>query len=265
MWDMRMEKDNASSLDRVLDILLLFAGHGQVVKRTEIERRFGLSRSSAYRYLHTLRRRGLITGMARSGEYVLSPGFARLVALTEENGRDMCALVRPILRELAGMTGETALVTHRVGERVLCVGCQEGPRVVRVGLAPALETPLYVGSSAKVHLAHMPDYDIRRVLDHCATLSPEQWSGNVERLEQELVEIRERGYATSVGELEEGVFSTSVPVFCHDGSLLAAVTVAAVGDRAENPEDGLLDHLRIAAARIAREWPRSQHQARQAG
>ena len=137
--------------------------------------------------------------------------------------------------------------------------------MVRVGLAPALDTPLYVGSSAKVHLAHMPEYDIQRVLEHCATLSPEQWSGDAGRLEQELRDIRERGYATSAGELETGVFSTSVPVFCHDGSLLAAVTVAAVGDRAENPEHGLLDHLRIAAARITREWPRSQHGVRQAG
>lgn len=252
-----MSKDIASALDRVLDILLLFAGHGQVVTRTEIEQRFGLSRSSVYRYLYTLRRRGLIVGLARSGEYVLSPGFARLVTLTEEHGRDMGAIVRPILRELAGMTGETALVNHRVGDRVLCVAFQEGPRAVRVGAAPALDTPLYVGSSAKVHLAYLADYDIRRVLDHCATLAPEQWSGDVARLERELGEIRERGYATSMGELESGVFSTSVPVFCRDGSLLATVSVAAVSERAQHPEGGLLDHLRIASARISREWPRS--------
>lgn len=252
-----MSKDNASSLDRILDILLMFAGHGQVVTRQEIERRFGLSRSSAYRYLHTLRRRGLISSMARSGEYVLSPGFTRLVAMTEESGRNMAVLAAPILRELTAMTGESALVTHRVGERVLCVGFQEGPRTAHVGLGPAADTPLYLGSSAKVHLAHMPEYDIRRILDQCATLTPEEWDGNVGVLEWELQDIRERGYATSNGELESGVFSTSVPVFCHDGTLLAAVTVAAVGDRAQDPEDGWLDHLRIAAARIAREWPRA--------
>ncbi len=103
----------------------------------------------------------------------------------------------------------------------------------------------------------MPEYDIRRILDQCATLTPEEWDGNVGVLEWELQDIRERGYATSNGELESGVFSTSVPVFCHDGTLLAAVTVAAVGDRAQDPEDGWLDHLRIAAARIAREWPRA--------
>lgn len=252
-----MSKDTASSLDRILDILLMFAGHGQVVTRQEIEQRFGLSRSSAYRYLHTLRRRGLITSMARSGEFVLSPGFGRLVAMTQESGRDMSTLATPILRELAAMTGESALLTHRVGDRVLCVAFQEGPRTVRVGLGPAANTPLYLGSSAKVHLAHMPDYDIRRVLDHCAQLGPDQWGGNAGVLEWELQDIRERGYAISNGELEGGVFSTSVPVFCHDGSLLAAVTVASVGDRAQDLEDGWLDHLRIAAARIAREWPRA--------
>lgn len=249
--------DNASSLDRILDIMLMFAGHGRVVTRREIERRFGLSRSSAYRYLHSLRRRGLITAMARSGEFVLSPGFVRLVALTEEYGRDMSEIAAPILRELAGITGESALLTHRVGDRVLCVRFQDGPRVIRVGLGPAADTPLYLGSSAKVHLAHMPDADIQLVLEHCRTLPEGELPRSVDELAEELVEIRKQGYALSVGELEGGVKSVSVPVFAHDNNILAAVTVASVGDRAQNPHDGLLDHLRIASARIAREWARA--------
>ncbi len=61
--------------------------------------------------------------------------------MTEESGRNMAVLAAPILRELTAMTGESALVTHRVGERVLCVGFQEGPRTVHVGLGPAADTP----------------------------------------------------------------------------------------------------------------------------
>lgn len=259
-----MSKEVTSSLDRVLEMLLMFAGHGEVVTRMGIEQRFGLSRSTAYRYLHTLRRRGLIVAMARSGEYVLSPGFARLVALTKDGGGDMAAIVRPILRELVGMTGQTALVSHRVGERVLCVGFQEGPRLIRVGLESALDTPLYVGSSGKVHLAHMEHHDIQRILDHCATLTSAQWSGDAALLRQELAEIRERGYATSIGELESDAACISVPVFCHDGTLLAAVTAAVVGEDAKDLEKDLLDHLRIAAARIAREWLRSGSTIKQA-
>lgn len=250
--------DNISSLDRILDIMLMFAGHGRVVTRREIERRFGLSRSSAYRYLHSLRRRGLITAMARSGEFVLSPGFVRLAALTEEYGRDMSEIAAPILRELAGITGESAMVTHRAGDRVLCVRFQDGPRAVRVGLGPAANTPLYKGASAKVHLAYMSKADIRDVLDHCRTLSAEEFPRQVDDLESELLEIRERGYATSAGELEASVDSVAVPIIGSDNNILGVVAVASVGERAQSPEDGLLDHLRIAAARINREWDRAK-------
>lgn len=250
--------DNTSSLDRILDIMLMFAGHGRVVTRREIERRFGLSRSSAYRYLHSLRRRGLITAMARSGEFVLSPGFVRLVALTEEYGRDMSEIAAPILRELAGITGESAMITHRAGDRVLCVRFQDGPRAVRVGLGPAANTPLYRGASAKVHLAHMNDADIRDVLEYCRTLPEDEFPRPVEDLEHELGEIRERGYATSAGELEASVASVAVPIIGSDNNLLGVVAVASVGERARHPEEGLLDHLRIAAVRIVREWDRAK-------
>lgn len=252
-----MTNDSLSSLERILDILLMLASQGEAVTRREIERRFGLSRSSAYRYLQSLRRMGLITAKARSGEYVISPGLVRLVALTEELGRDMSEIAAPALRDLAGITGESAMITHRAGDRVLCVRFQEGPRAVRVGLGPAANTALYAGASAKVHLAHLAKPDIQRVLQHCRTLPEAQFPHHVDEFEQQLAEIRERGYATSFGELEHTVTSVAVPLFCPDGTVLAAVSVASLKERAGQPEE-MLDHLRIAAARITREWSRAR-------
>lgn len=250
-----MTNDKLSSLDKVLDILLMFAGHGDVVTRQEIEKRFGLSRSSTYRYLQSLRRKGLITAMSRSGEYVLNPGVVRLVGLNEERGRNMSEIAAPALHDLAAITGESAMITHRAGDRVLCVRFQEGGRAVRVGLGPAANTALYEGASAKVHLAHLPRKDIERILAHCRDLPKDKFPHEMDEFEQELKDIRERGFATSYGELEEAVVSVAMPMFCADGGVLAVVSVAALAERAR-PAKEMLDHLRIAIARITREWCR---------
>ncbi len=208
-----------------------------------------MSRSSTYRYLTALRSRGLIEEVGANGDYRLCSTFIYLVGSCEES-TNLAAVAQPIVNDLAMSLGETALFTVRVGDRAICVTHRESPQAVRVSVEPVLNTPLHLGSSAKVHLAHLGDRDQQRVIDALLREpSTPETQKRIAELPALLKEIRKRGWASSNGEIESGVHSTSLPVLSETGTLIGVLTVAAPIFRAPNIDE-LLSSLRAAAARI---------------
>ena len=88
----------------------------------------GLPASTVYRYLRSLRDLGLVEetdGWYRPGDRLAHPD--RAVA-----NATLASIAKPILRELAAETGETALVTVRAGMAALCVEQAESPKHMRM-------------------------------------------------------------------------------------------------------------------------------------
>lgn len=67
-----------TSIDRVLDILLMFGASSEPLSMPMLARAFGTSRSSTYRYLQILRSRGLVEEAATAGHYRLGPAATAL-------------------------------------------------------------------------------------------------------------------------------------------------------------------------------------------
>ena len=242
-------KSGYSSIERVLDILLLFAGPSVVHSAQSIGDAMGVSRSSTYRYLNILRSKGLIEEIDASGEYRLGSGFVRMVAASIDTLTPTAA-AEPVVAELAKAVGETTLFTVRVGHRVQCATYTESPKAVRVSIDPVRETPIHIGSSARVHLAYLADREQGKILDALAkAASSAAERKKVGALPAELKAIREAGVARSSGEIESGVNSMSVPVFHPSGAVAGVLTIAAPHFRMQSL-DGLMPQLAAAAARI---------------
>jgi DNA-binding IclR family transcriptional regulator len=230
-------------------MLLAFAGSTHSVH--SLSRRFGTSRSSTYRYLEMLRRRQLIEAAPAAGHYRLGSRVVEL-ARDAETSVDVVAVAEPVMRALAMQSGETVLLTRRVGHRVLCAACVESPQVVRIAYEPARDLPLHSGSAARIHLASLDDEEIEGVLARPREgLTPDTLT-DPGRLRRELALIRRRGYATSAGEIDPGVRSVSVAVLAPSGQMVAGLTVA--GPRFRLSARGvvaLVPPLQDAARRIA--------------
>ena len=68
----------------------------------------------------------------------------------------------------------------------------------------------------------------------------------------ELVALRERGYITTVGEVDAGVWGCSTPLFGSSRRAVAAITLMAPHQRVLQQEAQLVQATLAAAARISR-------------
>nr|WP_264760943.1 IclR family transcriptional regulator [Aneurinibacillus migulanus] len=101
-----------------------------------------------------------------------------------------------------------------------------GVSTVNVTISPRL--PAHAIAIGKSLLAFQPKERLNEIL-FGTELQPytAQTKTQILKLQQELNEIRERGYAVSNEEFESGIHSIAAPIFDRDGAAIAAVNIAA--------------------------------------
>jgi DNA-binding IclR family transcriptional regulator len=206
------------SARKVLQLLLEFTEERPEATVEELAQAVSASVSSTYRYVALLRELGLVDERYR-GTYVLSP---RVLALARgaEAAMSIVGIARPVLDELAEASGETAFLLQQMGDSAVCVGQVESDHPIRLSVSPGHTVPLHRGAAAKVILANLGTRKIRSYLERLDDVAEQH------RLEGELGEIRRRGWAVSLAELDAGVWASAAPVMAA-GSVVAAVSVAA--------------------------------------
>lgn len=201
-----------SSFARGLRLLLIVADRGEI-RADDLASLLDMPISTVYRYLRTLGEFGLVDH--HDGRYRLG---SRLVIVrgSKVSSERLIRVSEPVLHLLADQTGETALVTRRVGLSAVCLCQVESKQGVRVALEPGAMQPLYAGASSKVLLAFAPPEVIEEVIAQgLEPLTPN--TASEAELRDELDEIRSAGLATSEGELIEGAVSVAAPILRVDG------------------------------------------------
>jgi DNA-binding IclR family transcriptional regulator len=198
-------------LDRSVAVLDAIEGGARTF--TAIAEVTGLTRSTAHRLLRALEEHGFVFRVGGLG-YALGPRLLGLAA-TAMRELPLRDLARPALERLAATTGESAQLYVRDAARRVCVDAVESDRELRTIVDIGASLPLTRGSAGKVFLAWGPTAGVE--ID--------------ERLARQLVTTRNRGWADSVGEREEGVASVSAPVFGPGGFLSSAVSVSGPASR----------------------------------
>jgi DNA-binding IclR family transcriptional regulator len=189
----------------------------------------GLPRPTAHRLLVALEAHGLVA-RDDGGAFRLGPRLTEL-ALRAGPALDLAALAGPVLARLHDATGESVQLYVRSGDKRLCIAARDAGAGLRDSVPVGALLPLVAGSGGKVLLA---------------------WSADSTRFdtvpEQELVAIRERGWAASVAEREPGLASVSAPVFSADGTVAAALSVSGPASRLGQSPGRRLSAPVIAAA-----------------
>lgn len=241
-----------STADRTLEVLLLFDDHRPTVTAEEVSRHLGVGRSTTYRYLQSLLGQGFLEE-AGSGTYRLGPKVLDLARLARR-GLGLSESARPVMRQLVEELEETVLLTRRSGDAVVCLEREEAERrAVRLSYSPGQLLPLNAGASAHVLLAWEPEREVEAVLRSTtlAAFTPSTLV-TVEALRARLAETRTRGYAFSRGELDPDVVGVAVPIHRPDGSVIAALSLAALSHRVRDDDvPGIAARVRRSADEIA--------------
>jgi DNA-binding IclR family transcriptional regulator len=201
---------------------------------------------------HRLVTTATTTGLALTEGTTLHPG-PRLLHWAARLGptRDIGALTRHILAELAETTGETiglAQLDPATGQAEMTTVIN-GVQPLHYGLASGVSIPLYAGAAGKAILAHCPP----GALEHLE-LAPltERTRTDRQALAEDLQAIRDRGWATADGERIPDAYGLSAPYFI-DGTIAGSITATVARFRVPHLDlDALARAVQDAAHRITR-------------
>jgi DNA-binding IclR family transcriptional regulator len=218
------------SVDRAMAILDMLARLGEAGV-TEIANELGVHKSTAFRLVEALEAWQLVEQVSERGKYRLGFGIVRLAGATTAR-LDLSRESQAVCERLAAELDETvnvAIVDQGQATNVMQV---YGSAAVTARNWIGQRTPMHATSSGKVLLAWSPDEGRAVALD---TLTPftQNTRTDRDRLLAELAEVRERGWACTVEELEVGLNAVAAPIRAADGAVIAALSVSGPAYRVE--------------------------------
>lgn len=207
---------------RTLDILHLLAGTGTPVSLAMVVEATGLPKTSAFRYLTTLERRGFV-GRARTGGYVVSrpSSPARSYDLEE-----IAARAQPGLTRLRDRLGETVSLGVLDGSRVLYLMTVKSRSPARVDVMHGTREMVHCTALGKALAARLPEATVRRVL--AAEGMPRFTDATITEPASyiaELARVRRAGYAVNNGESDRDSRCVAFALATDEPAL--AVTLSA--------------------------------------
>jgi DNA-binding IclR family transcriptional regulator len=214
-----------TSFARGLRVLLTIADRGEI-RADELSVLLDTPVSTIYRYLRTLAGFGFVD--RQGAGYRLGP---RLIigSGTTITSEELIRAADPVLKRLTDETGETALVSRRIGLTAVCLESVPSTSPLRVAVEPGTAFPLHAGALSKVLLAYAPSDILDEVIGAGLTALTSTVSTE-ERLRKDLAEIVATGLARSENEAIAGTVSIGAPVLREDG-IVAAIAVVGPASR----------------------------------
>ena len=220
---------------------------------SEMARRIGVSRSSAFRLVHTLQRLGYLeredeTKNYRLGARVMSLGYSFL------SSKDIAELARPNLQRLRT---ETRCSTHLGildGIEVIYIARFAAHQPVSAMISVGARVPAHATTMGRIMLAFKPRAYIEEHFgDRPLTRFSEQTPVSVDELLVTLAADRERGYVISHSNFEAGIASIAAPLFDAKGDVAGAINVSTPENLidVEQFDSGVCQALRSTARRIS--------------
>lgn len=224
------------AVQRAVSLLKLFSDAKPQWGLTELARAAGLNKTTVYRLLTALASEGLIARSPASEDYRLGPE-AIAIGARALRSNDLRTVSREFLAALAQKSDETATVEVLVEADVLIVDEVHSRKWLHASPSVGTRWPAHATSTGKVMLAHLSDSDRKAVLRVPLSQPARRTITTLAVLRDELARVRAQGYATAVGELEDGYSAMGAPVRDHEGQVVAAVGLG--GPSARLPQERL--------------------------
>ncbi|WP_431309165.1 IclR family transcriptional regulator [Gordonia prachuapensis] len=236
------------SVDNALRILLQLAEKPSL-RMTEVSKYLGVATSTAHRLLAMLQYRGFVRQNPVTKEYEPDTSLTT-IAFAVMKHVDVRDRAHPILEKLSTALGETVHLGRLDGANVYFLDSIESTRAVRVGSRLGATLPAHCTSTGKALLATCSSAQIREFYprEKLTAMTPSSISTRTQ-LEKELEAVRERGYAYSREESEEGVASVSVAI----GMIATNLYAVNVSTPTYRMNDGVREEFAAALHEAARE------------
>lgn len=237
------------SVDRAVTILEILARAGESGV-TEIAEELGVHKSTAFRLVAALERRGLVEQARDRGKYRLGVGVLRLAGATTAR-LDVVQEARAVCRKLAAQTGETVNIAVLSERSALYVDQIAGSSALQSHNWVGQHIPLHATSNGKVLLSGLTREEVDRAVPSLPAYT-ERTITTKRALHRALDEVRADGYALAGDELEIGLTAVASPIRNAHGDVIASLSVSGPTFRLGDTRlEELLPQLVGAAAEVS--------------
>lgn len=219
-------------VDRAAQILEILYENDEAIGVTEISNKLGLSKSTIFRILYTLRQRELIDKDERSEKYKLGFNFIKYGEKVKSE-MDLQRVSSIYMESLANKFGESVNLGIRHESSVVIIKTVEGEKSVLTSkLIPVC--PLHCSSLGKLFLSQYSEEDLIQYFN--SQWLPELTVNTItdyEKFEFEREKILEENVAYDREEYEYGLTCIASPIIKENGEFIAAISISGPTARLE--------------------------------
>lgn len=197
----------------------------------ELAKRTGIHPATAHRILQALVNEGLLAQDADTSKYRIGFGLVKLGELGKKTN-PLLKIAYPFLERLVNTWCETTILDV-LNPEMEVITVLHIPASYRLSTIPNYDrpSPAHCTATGKVLLAYLPqpqlDDFLKRKLpvytDHTITIP--------EKVKDEMITTRERGYATNLEEQEIGLNAVATPIMDFHSRVIAAISIGGPTSR----------------------------------
>jgi DNA-binding IclR family transcriptional regulator len=239
------------SLATALRILDLFTTNEPELSLRQLSEKSGLYKSRIHRLCGTLVASGFLVRLPWSS-YRLGPKLMTL-GKVYENTNTVVTISRPIMRDLAHTTGESVALFSLNGEIAFCLAREFGRSRLVFAIQAGDNMHLHASAAGRILLAYGSEELREKILN---VPQFEQFTSltitDPQRIKDELIAIKKRGFAINRGERELEIAAIAAPIFNHDHKVECALAVVGPVQRFSlNNEEEIVTKLLAATRKIS--------------
>lgn len=239
------------SLATALRILDHFSIWEPELSLRELSERTGLYKSRIHRLCGTLVALRFLTRMP-SSSYRLGPKLMALGKIYEKSN-NLLTVSRPIMKELAEVSGESVALFHLDGDACICLGREHGSSRLVFDIQEGEQMELHASAAGRIFMTYGPKELTEKVLDQAEL---KRYTAKTitdgDALARRLIDIKKNGYEINRGERELEVATIAAPIWDHERTVKATLTIAGPVQRFSKAHEAkLVEHLLNAGRKIS--------------
>ena len=246
-------KYKVTSLDKALLILELLIDQGRDLSITEICQKLRMVKGTVHRVLATLVVRKFIRQNSKTKMYGL--GVRTLeIGIDSKRERFLRIAMAPFLMELYERCGETVNAAVWEYNGIRYIYRLESEELLRISTAAGARFAGYCAATGKILLSYFSNEDIRQIysLNNSLKKYTQNTITSVDKLIQEIEQVRVRKVAIDDEEALVGVYCVGAPILNSKGECVAAISISAPKNRVTaETSDTLANLVSEAAAKIS--------------
>ncbi|MGF6376322.1 IclR family KDG regulon transcriptional repressor [Clostridiales Family XIII bacterium PM5-7] len=247
------EDKSVQSIERALDIIEAVATEQKGLGLTEISGKVDLHKSTAYRIISTMVKRGYLD-KTTDNNYKIGLKLIEAVSCYI-NSLELQTEARPFVAQITAKLGLTSHLGILDGDKVVYIEKMDVVSTVRMYSQIGLRMHAYCSSLGKCLLSNYSKDEIDTIMKDCGFIkfTPNTIS-SLDQLHQEIAKVRKQAWAMDDEEYEIGHRCIGAPIYDYRGDIIAAIS--ASGDKHVLTDDRIeevAEYVKMTALEISKD------------